>query len=82
LYCDLYRFATSDVASSYVGHLKVPCCDLCYVGANHLIPMELTLKICSKIRDGQRFAVYIVIPMWPEGVPDSAPVQEILFFQV
>jgi phospholipase D1/2 len=50
-------------------------------GANHLIPMELTLKVCSKIRDGQRFAVYIVIPMWPEGVPNSAAVQEILFFQ-
>ena len=44
--------------------------------------MELTLKICTKIRDGQRFAVYIVIPMWPEGIPDSGPVQEILFFQV
>ncbi|KAG0604783.1 hypothetical protein M758_9G007300 [Ceratodon purpureus] len=50
-------------------------------GANHLIPMELTLKICSKIREGKRFAVYIVIPMWPEGIPDSGPVQEILFFQ-
>lgn len=51
-------------------------------GANHLIPMELALKICSKIREGQRFAVYVVIPMWPEGVPDSGPVQEILYFQV
>jgi hypothetical protein len=51
-------------------------------GANHLIPMELTLKICSKIRAGQRFAVYIVVPMFPEGIPDSGPVQEILYFQV
>ncbi|KAH9566019.1 hypothetical protein CY35_04G109300 [Sphagnum magellanicum] len=50
-------------------------------GANHLIPMELTLKICSKIRAGQRFAVYIVVPMFPEGIPDSGPVQEILYFQ-
>lgn len=51
-------------------------------GANHVIPMELALKICSKIREGKRFAVYVVIPMWPEGIPDSGPVQEILFFQV
>ncbi|KAH9542560.1 hypothetical protein CY35_13G014100 [Sphagnum magellanicum] len=50
-------------------------------GANHLIPMELALKVASKIRDHQPFAVYVVIPMWPEGVPDSGPMQEILFFQ-
>ena len=44
--------------------------------------MELALKIASKIRANERFAVYIVIPMWPEGVPSSASVQEILFWQV
>lgn len=44
--------------------------------------MELALKVASKIRAGQRFAVYVVIPMWPEGVPDSAAMQEMLFFQV
>lgn len=26
--------------------------------------------------------MYVVIPMWPEGIPDSGPVQEILYFQV
>ncbi|CAI0382402.1 unnamed protein product [Linum tenue] len=50
-------------------------------GADNLIPMELALKICSKIRAKERFAVYIVIPMWPEGLPSSACVQEILFWQ-
>lgn len=44
--------------------------------------MELALKIASKIRAKERFAVYVVIPMWPEGVPSSAAVQEILFWQV
>jgi phospholipase D1/2 len=44
--------------------------------------MELALKIASKIRAKERFAVYVVIPMWPEGVPTSASVQEILFWQV
>ncbi|XVE56223.1 hypothetical protein DITRI_Ditri03aG0220500 [Diplodiscus trichospermus] len=50
-------------------------------GADNLIPMELALKIASKIRAKERFAVYIIIPMWPEGAPSSASVQEILFWQ-
>ncbi|KAJ1419990.1 Phospholipase D/Transphosphatidylase [Sesbania bispinosa] len=50
-------------------------------GANHLIPTELALKIANKISANERFSVYIVIPMWPEGVPTSASVQEILFWQ-
>ncbi|KAE8010687.1 hypothetical protein FH972_007033 [Carpinus fangiana] len=50
-------------------------------GADNLIPMELALKIASKIRAKERFAVYIVIPMWPEGDPNSAAMQEILFWQ-
>ncbi|KAI3784546.1 hypothetical protein L1987_43646 [Smallanthus sonchifolius] len=50
-------------------------------GADNLIPMELALKIASKIRARERFAVYVVIPMWPEGVPSSATVQEILYWQ-
>ncbi|XVF34658.1 hypothetical protein REPUB_Repub18cG0077600 [Reevesia pubescens] len=48
------------------------------VGALHLIPKELSLKIVSKIEAGERFTVYIVIPMWPEGVPHSQSVQAIL----
>lgn len=44
--------------------------------------MELALKIAGKIRANERFAVYIVIPMWPEGAPTSNAVQEILYFQV
>lgn len=44
--------------------------------------MELALKIASKIRARERFAVYIVIPLWPEGDPKSGPVQEILYWQV
>ncbi|XP_024032885.1 phospholipase D delta [Morus notabilis] len=50
-------------------------------GADNLIPMELALKIASKIRANERFAVYIVIPLWPEGDPKSGPVQEILYWQ-
>ncbi|KAD5960791.1 hypothetical protein E3N88_12263 [Mikania micrantha] len=50
-------------------------------GADNLIPMELAQKIASKIRNKERFAVYIVIPMWPEGIPTSATTQEILYWQ-
>lgn len=50
-------------------------------GADNLVPTELALKIASKVSANERFCVYIVIPMWPEGIPTSASVQEILFWQ-
>ncbi|CAL5341468.1 unnamed protein product [Camellia sinensis] len=49
--------------------------------ANNLIPMEIALKIAEKIRARERFAAYIVIPMWPEGNPTGAATQRILFWQ-
>lgn len=51
------------------------------IAALNLIPKELTLKIVSKIEAGERFSAYIVMPMWPEGVPDSVPIQAILDWQ-
>lgn len=55
---------------------------MAWAGADNLIPMELALKIASKIRAKERFVVYIIIPMWPEGDPNSGPMQEILYWQV
>ena len=43
--------------------------------------MELALKIASKIRAKERFAVYIVIPMCPEGTWRMVT-EEVLFWQV
>ncbi|XP_030931820.1 phospholipase D gamma 1-like isoform X2 [Quercus lobata] len=51
------------------------------LGANNLIPMEIALKIAEKIRANERFAVYIVIPMWPEGAPTGNATQRILYWQ-
>ncbi|KAI3677338.1 hypothetical protein L1987_86963 [Smallanthus sonchifolius] len=51
------------------------------IGALNLIPKELSLKIASKIKANERFSVYIVIPMWPEGIPESGSVQAILDWQ-
>ncbi|KAJ4952421.1 hypothetical protein NE237_029253 [Protea cynaroides] len=51
------------------------------LGANNLIPMEIALKIANKIRANERFSAYIVIPMWPEGVPTGTATQRILFWQ-
>ncbi|KAM0028662.1 putative phospholipase D [Helianthus debilis subsp. tardiflorus] len=51
------------------------------IEALHLIPKELSLKIVSKIESGEDFRVYIVLPMWPEGEPQSASVQAILDWQ-
>ena len=49
--------------------------------SNHLIPREITQKIIEKIEAEESFKCYIVIPMFPEGIPASAPIQEILFWQ-
>uniref|UniRef100_A0ACD5W198 Uncharacterized protein n=1 Tax=Avena sativa TaxID=4498 RepID=A0ACD5W198_AVESA len=51
------------------------------VGALHMIPKELSMKIVSKIEAGERFTVYVVVPMWPEGIPGSGSVQAILDWQ-
>ncbi|CAO2835004.1 unnamed protein product [Amaranthus hypochondriacus] len=51
------------------------------LGADNLIPMEIALKIAEKIKAHERFAAYIVLPMWPEGVPTGAATQRILFWQ-
>lgn len=47
----------------------------------HLIAIELAEKIVAKIRAGQRFTVYLIVPMHPEGPPESGAVQEILAHQ-
>ncbi|KMT00170.1 hypothetical protein BVRB_1g019880 [Beta vulgaris subsp. vulgaris] len=51
------------------------------LGADNLIPMEIALKISEKIKAHERFAAYIVVPMWPEGIPTGAATQRILFWQ-
>ncbi|GER53176.1 phospholipase D, partial [Striga asiatica] len=51
------------------------------VGALSLIPKEISLKIVSKIEAREEFKVYVVIPMWPEGYPESGAVQTILGWQ-
>ncbi|KAM0894632.1 hypothetical protein ACQ4PT_024332 [Festuca glaucescens] len=51
------------------------------VGALHLIPKELSMKVVSKVEAGERFTIYVVVPMWPEGIPASGSVQAILDWQ-
>jgi hypothetical protein len=36
---------------------------------HHIIPAEIVAKIVCKIRRGERFCVYIVIPLHPQGPP-------------
>ncbi|KAH7287656.1 hypothetical protein KP509_32G068000 [Ceratopteris richardii] len=50
-------------------------------GAIQLVPTELMMKIVRKIEQGERFSAFIVVPMWPEGAPNSGSVQEILRWQ-
>eukprot|EP00475_Leptophrys_vorax_P010817 TRINITY_DN1738_c0_g2_i1.p1 TRINITY_DN1738_c0_g2~~TRINITY_DN1738_c0_g2_i1.p1 ORF type:complete len:822 (-),score=225.05 TRINITY_DN1738_c0_g2_i1:60-2525(-) len=50
-------------------------------GATNIIPMEIALKIVQKIKQGERFAAYVLVPMYPEGEPSSGAVQTILRWQ-
>lgn len=63
-------------------HAHIQTNVLACAGADNIIPMEIALKIANKIRANERFAAYIVVPMWPEGVPTGAATQRILFWQV
>ncbi|KAF7072674.1 hypothetical protein CFC21_077775 [Triticum aestivum] len=47
-------------------------------GCLNLVPVEIALKVAAKIRRGERFAVYVVTPMWPEGEPASDSIQAIV----
>ena len=55
--------------------------DDCGTLSHHLIPSEITQRIIKKIESGEPFKCYVVIPMFPEGDPATAPIQEILFWQ-
>ena len=48
---------------------------------HHTIPAEIAQKVVDKIKKNERFCAYIMIPMFPEGDPSSAPIQEILYWQ-
>mmetsp|Transcript_40049 Transcript_40049/g.63321 ORF Transcript_40049/g.63321 Transcript_40049/m.63321 type:complete len:831 (-) Transcript_40049:151-2643(-) len=50
-------------------------------GCVNLVPYTIAQKIQQKIKRKEPFAAYIVIPMYPEGVPEDAATQEILKWQ-
>ena len=39
--------------------------------ANHLIPVELALKVASKIEAGEPFGCVVILPMYSEGTSSS-----------
>lgn len=47
--------------------------------ARTMIPYEIAKAICRKIAERKRFAVYIVMPLFPEGDPSSAALQVKLY---
>lgn len=49
--------------------------------ATNLIPHEIALKIVRGILTGDYLRVYIVIPMFPEGLASDGVTQKILYFQ-
>ncbi|KAJ9448882.1 Phospholipase D alpha 1, partial [Diplonema papillatum] len=45
------------------------------------VPLMIVRRIVKAIKAKTRFAAYITIPLFPEGEPDSAAMQEILYWQ-
>jgi phospholipase D1/2 len=63
------------LSSSYLWYHR-SCSSCC-----NTVAAEVTYKICQKIAKGERFSAYICIPLWPEGLPSSTVVQDILGYQ-
>jgi len=51
------------------------------INCHHTIPIEIAEKVASKIAAGEDFTAFIVVPLHPEGDPNTAPLQEILAWQ-
>lgn len=51
------------------------------VKCRNLLAAEITLKIIDKIKRGERFVAYILLPMWNEGVTETAPIQEVIYWE-
>ena len=51
------------------------------VKCRNLLAAEITLKIINKIQRGERFVAYILLPMWNEGVTETAPIQEVIYWE-
>lgn len=47
----------------------------------NMIPYALVRRICKAIHNKEKFVVYVLTPLFPEGVPSSLAVQEILQWQ-
>ena len=42
---------------------------------------QVALKLCEKIAAKEPFAVYILLPMWMEGIPAAGATQGLLYYQ-
>eukprot|EP01061_Rhynchopus_euleeides_P019752 TRINITY_DN32401_c0_g1_i2.p1 TRINITY_DN32401_c0_g1~~TRINITY_DN32401_c0_g1_i2.p1 ORF type:complete len:848 (+),score=327.63 TRINITY_DN32401_c0_g1_i2:169-2544(+) len=51
------------------------------IQAINRVPVLVMQRIMRAIRENKRFTTYVCIPMFPEGLPESAPMQEILYWQ-
>mmetsp|Transcript_26055 Transcript_26055/g.47936 ORF Transcript_26055/g.47936 Transcript_26055/m.47936 type:complete len:820 (+) Transcript_26055:453-2912(+) len=51
------------------------------VKCGNMIAAEIAFKICEKIAAKEPFAVYILLPMWMEGIPQANATQGLLYYQ-
>jgi len=51
------------------------------VKCGNMIAAEIAYKICEKIAAREPFVVYIMLPMWMEGIPQTNTIQGLLYYQ-
>mmetsp|Transcript_13099 Transcript_13099/g.28296 ORF Transcript_13099/g.28296 Transcript_13099/m.28296 type:complete len:915 (-) Transcript_13099:135-2879(-) len=51
------------------------------VKCGNMIAAEIAYKICEKIAAREPFVVYIMLPMWMEGIPQTKTIQALLYYQ-
>ena len=50
------------------------------IQCNNLIPVEIAEKIVASIKKRKAFCAYILVPMYPEGIPEDNAVQVLFPF--
>jgi len=47
----------------------------------HRIPIEIARRVVRSIETGEDFKVYLLVPLYPEGLPSDVAIKEILYWQ-
>lgn len=80
--CHVLGQLQAESTASQSHPVATPSCPSKYQRDTLLLLLVMLVVLCAcTCQAGEPFRVYIVIPMFPEGVPTSGSVQAILYYQ-